>query len=158
MFHLTIESFNPFCFNVSIVSNTLICWLHQLCAKSDVICFQETWIEPNQEDLSNFKLDGFNCHFVSLGRGKGVATYYKENFKFQDEVKNPMYQIAKIASKEVDIINVYRSSNAPSMFMDNLKSLITQERETHILGDFNFCYKSDRNNKIANVLDELGFR
>ena len=126
--------------------------------KSDVICFQETWIEPNQENLSNFKMDGFNCHFVSLGRGKGLATYYKENYKFQDEVKNPMYQIAKIGSKEVDIINVYRSSNAPAMFIDDLKSLISQERETHILGDFNFCYKSERNNKIAKVLDELGFR
>ena len=122
--------------------------------KSDVICFQETWLEPNQE----IKLDGFNSQFVSLGRGKGIATYFKENFKFQDQVRRPMYQISKIASKEVDIINVYRSSNAPSSFIEDLKALINQERETHVVGDFNFCYKSDKNNKISKTMDELGFR
>ena len=71
--------------------------------KSDVICFQETWLESNPKNTNNLKLNGFNCHFVSLGRGKGIATYYKENFKFQDEVKKPMYQIAKVGSKEVDV-------------------------------------------------------
>ena len=103
-------------------------------------------------------MDGFNSQFVSLGRGKGIATYFKENFKFQDQVRRPMYQISKIASKEVDIINVYRSSNAPSSFIEDLKALINQERETHVVGDFNFCYKSDKNNKISKTMDELGFR
>ena len=126
--------------------------------KSDVICFQETWLQPNQENTNNLMLDGYNCHFVSVGRGKGIATYYKENFKFQEEVENPNYQIAKIASTEVDIINVYRSSNAPSSFIEDLTALINQDRETHVVGDFNFCYKSDKNNKIAKTMNELGFR
>ena len=126
--------------------------------KSDVICLQETWIEPGQENVQHFKLDGFISHFTSVGKGKGVAMFYKENFKFQKEVKKPMFQMAKIASEKRDIINVYRSSNAPSIFIDDLKTLINQERETHIVGDFNICFKSEKRNKITKSLDELGFR
>lgn len=69
-----------------------------------------------------------------------------------------MFQMAKIASQEDDIINVYRSSNAPNDFIDELKGLINQERETHIVGDFNICFKSDRKNQIFKSLGELGFR
>ena len=126
--------------------------------KADVICLQETWIDPDQENMDELKLDGFMSHFTSIGKGKGLATYFKENFNFQKEVKTPMFQIAKISSEKVDIINVYRSSNAPSIFIDDLKGLICSERETHIVGDFNICFKSDRKNNIFKSLNELGFR
>ena len=44
------------------------------------------------------------------------------------------------------------------MFKDDLKSLINQQRESLIVVDFSFCYKSDKNNRFARAMDELGFR
>ena len=108
--------------------------------------------------MNQIKLEGYDEKFVRLGRGKGIATFFNRNFTFQEEVKKPMYQIAKMSSNEADIINVYRFSNAPSSFIEDFTALINKERETHVVGEFKFCYKSDKTNKIAKAMDELGFR
>merc|ERR1712105_87155 len=86
--------------------------------KSDVICLQETWINPHHDDTDDLNLQNYSSHFTSIGKGKGIATFYKDTFEFQQEVINPMYQICKISSKEKDIINVYRTKGAPSSFLD----------------------------------------
>ena len=125
---------------------------------SEVICLQETWIDPNHDTTNNLNLNDYSSHFTSTGRGKGIATYYKESFTFNEEVKKSMYQMSKISSKDIDIINVYRSSNAPLTFLDDLKTLIDEERTTHIVGDFNICYKTERNNLVIKYLEEKGFR
>ena len=41
---------------------------------SEVVCVQETWIEPNQDDTNKYQIPEFNVHFNSVGRGKGIAT------------------------------------------------------------------------------------
>ena len=125
---------------------------------SDVICIQETWMEPEQDRNNDFQINGFNTHFNSIRRGKGILTYFTEKYSLVEDIKENIYQITKISSIEQDIINVYRSSNAPMIFVADLKKLINTEKETHIIGDFNICYKSDGENKIVKTLKEMGFR
>ena len=62
---------------------------------SEVICIQETWIEPDEENKDNLNLNGFSSHFTSIGKGKGIGTYYRDNFNFTQDVKKPNYQIPK---------------------------------------------------------------
>ncbi len=50
-----------------------------------VICLQETWLY-NNEVTDDYKIENFDCDLTSIGRGKGIATYYKTNFKVHDKV------------------------------------------------------------------------
>ena len=110
---------------------------------TDLICIQETWIDPNNEKHYDFQISGFNSHFNSVGRGKGIATYFNDEYSLQEDVKNSKYQLTKIASEEKDIINVYRSSNASATFLDDLINLINVDRSTHIVGERGVGGKAD---------------
>ena len=125
---------------------------------SEVICIQETWIDPEKDNTDDLNLNGFSAHFTSIGRGKGIGTYFKDNFNFTEEVKKPNYQMSKVSSEDMDVINVYRSENAPCSFVDDLGSLICTERITHIVGDFNIWYNTDKQNKVVKYLEKNGFR
>ena len=123
-----------------------------------MVCVQETWIDPKNENTDYLHLNGLTSHFTSTGRGKGIGTYYKNKFEFMEEAKKPNYQMSKVSSEDIDVINVYRSSNASPSFLDDLKELIHADRKTHIVGDFNICYKKDRQNKVIQYLLGKGFR
>ena len=125
---------------------------------SDVICIQETWIEAEKDDISNLQIIGFNAHFNSVGAGKGITTYFNNKFSLEEDITESKYQITKIVSEEKDVINVYRSANAPAHFLEDLMSLINLYRHTFIIGDFNICYKSEKGNRIIKTLEENGFR
>ena len=45
-----------------------------LILSSDVICVQETWLEP-EEDENVYQIEGYTTQLNSHGRGKGVAIY-----------------------------------------------------------------------------------
>ena len=45
--------------------------------KSDVLCLQETWLEEGEEKDDRYQLEGFSGHFLSVGRGKGLAVFVK---------------------------------------------------------------------------------
>ena len=67
--------------------------------------------------------------------------------------------MCKVFSEDTDIINVARSSNAPAFFLDDLKNLIDADKTTHIIGDFNICYRKYRqNNKMIQYLEGKDFR
>ena len=66
--------------------------------------------------------------------------------------------MSKVSSEDVDIINVYRSTNAPHSFVNDLDNLICPERITHIVGDFNICYNEERENNVIKYLEKMGFR
>ena len=64
----------------------------------------------------------------------------------------------KVASQELDIINVYRSSDAiTSVFLDEMLGLIDISKRTIIVGDFNLCYLDNRNHPVFLSLDKLKF-
>ena len=75
-----------------------------------------------------------------------------------EDRSKPDYQMSKVSSADIDVINVYRSSNAQYSFVDDLDHLICSERTTHIVGDFNICYNEERQSNVVKYLEKRGFR
>ena len=125
--------------------------------KGDVIAVQETWCAP---DLDNNHLDlpGYTTHFVSQGRGKGVATYFKSPFKVTGSTNNEKYQLSKISCKDYDIINVYRSAAAcNNNFLRDLGKLALGTRPCYIVGDFNIHFDKKKLDPVITKICSNGF-
>ena len=71
---------------------------------SDVICLQETWVTG---DFQRLEIPGFRHSFNNGGRGKGIATYYGQSYFLLNDIKQDMYQITKVGSYDLEIINIY---------------------------------------------------
>ena len=70
---------------------------------------------------------------------------------------SPTLQLLKLTLPTIDIINVYRSKGEPlDQLRRHLESVLVPVRPLLILGDFNFCFKKERNN-LSEWLDGLGF-
>ena len=76
--------------------------------KADIIHLCETWLQPDQEGAAQFQLEGYTAHFVSVGNGRGLATYYKGDFVHQEDRVNQNWQMTKFISDSVDTIHIYR--------------------------------------------------
>ena len=125
---------------------------------ADVVCLSETWLK-NDEMNEQLNLPGFSIAANSYGaeRGKGILTYFKpEVFSHQIDIKERDVQITLISSQEMDIISVYRSSSNKSL-IKHLSTIINPQRPVLICGDFNFCYKEQNQNNIAQFLKYNGF-
>ena len=119
----------------------------------DLFCLQETWLHPD-EDISLFEIEGLTLDTNSVGRGKGVATYYPEGFVVVDKVTRSDLQITQVSSHDFDLINVYRSQGNTTL-IDDLKTLMRENRRCVIVGDLNIDYSED--NLIVAQLLSLGF-
>jgi len=123
---------------------------------SDVLCLQETWL--HQQQIYDFKIDGFQVHPNSIGRGKGIVTYFKGAYSMKKDIKKEKYQMTKISSNIRDVVNVYRSQGANSVFfIEDLKTLFDRTKEVFIVGDFNICSKTQKLHYILQEIKELGF-
>ena len=123
---------------------------------ADVICLQETWLNPS--DTDGFEIEGFVKHLNSVGCGKGIATYCKVHFTSCVDVKCDKYQMTKISSDSRDIINIYRSGGAPSEnFKNDLRDLFDPKKETFLVGDFNLCFNTDEIHPVLKDIVTLGF-
>ena len=98
-------------------------------------------------------------NFVTCGRGKGIATYFTTEFKVEAIISNPQYQVTKITSADMDILNVYRSSNASSTFIEDLKDMLRENivKTTLLCGDLNFCANKHPRHPIKVFLEKLKF-
>ena len=76
--------------------------------KADLIHLCETWLQPNQEERAQFQLEGFTAHFLSVGNGRGLATYTRGKFMHQEDRVNENCQITKFSSSGIDSIHIYR--------------------------------------------------
>ena len=79
------------------------------------------------------------------------------DFQFKDDIKTNEYQMTKIESNEVVVININRSSNAGKDFIEKLKPFIDFEKTTIVCGDFNFCSANQANHQISNFFRNLNF-
>ena len=124
---------------------------------TDVICLQETWM--NTDTLDGFEIDGFEKHFNSVGRGKGIATYYRSGYALSMDINCAQYQMTKISTDCHDIINVYRSGGAATdNFKRDLRVLFDQTKKTFIVGDLNICFKSESVHPVLVDIKDLGFQ
>ena len=125
--------------------------------KSHVICLQETWLDMFEESDERYKLNSIKSHFNSQGRGIGIVTFYVDSFVPVNDISNPQFQMTKIESPNLSVINVYRSNNADNSFLKALQTLISFERTLIICGDFNFCMKEQEFHPIHEYLTGLNF-
>ena len=124
---------------------------------SDILCLQETWNHSNQNSL--FDIEHFEKHVNGFGRGTGIITYFRSNYSFEDDVSDEKFQMTKVSSETLDVINVYRSKGANSeKFLDNLVSIFQPNKETLVLGDFNLCFQTETNHTIVKFLKDFGFK
>ena len=76
--------------------------------KADIIHLCETWLQPDQEGAAQLQLEGYTAHFVSVGNGRGLATYSKGDFVHQEDRVNQNWQMTKFSSDSIDSIHIYR--------------------------------------------------
>ena len=129
---------------------------YQLLA-SNVVCLQETWLESHEESDSVYQLNTFKVSFNSYGRGKGIVTYFPDNFILAKNVSDAQFQITKIKSNTMDIINVYRSENASDRFLTELDKLIRSDKTVLVCGDFNYCQKSQICHPVSAFFKQRNF-
>ena len=68
-------------------------------------------------------------------------------------------QLTKFTSNEVDVINVYRSSNGNSVeLFNNMIAMMTIGKPALITGDFNICMMNHEKNRMSKGLEMEGFR
>ena len=101
----------------------------------------------------------YSADFNSRGRGKGIASYYKENFKHVTNIKCEGFSVSKLESKNMDMIGVYRSQGANDKdLIEKLKMIIDNEKITIIGGDMNVCVRANPENHITKSLTQIGFK
>ena len=67
-------------------------------------------------------------------------------------------QITKFTAEELDVINVYRSSNGHSVeLLNHLQEMMTEGKPLSITGDFNICFRTISNNRMSKGLLKIGF-
>ena len=124
-----------------------------------VICLQETWLDPKLDYSEDFEFEDMNKYVNSVGLGKGIVTYSKNEFNLVKNIKTSYYQITKITSTFLDIINIYRSSSVESscLLMD-LAALFNYNKKTLLVGDLNICFINERKHKILIEIENCGFK
>ena len=129
--------------------------------KSDIICIQETWLEEHESEDDRYLPEGFKGFFCCQGRGKGLAIFVRDEVYNKDynasSFASPTLQLLKLTLPTIDVINVYRSKGEPlDQLRRHLESVFVPVRPLLVLGDFNFCFKKERN-CLSEWLDGLGF-
>ena len=125
---------------------------------SDILILTETWLEED-EDISKYSMMKYTANFNSRGRGKGIASYYTENFHHVMNINCNGVSMSKIGSKNIDVIGIYRSQGANDKdLIEKLKMLIDKGKMTIIGGDMNICVRTHPENYITKNLKELGFQ
>ena len=128
---------------------------HQLIG-SDVVCLQETWLEKHEES-DVYQISNFNSHFNSQGRGKGIATLFSDEFIVKESVTDPLFQMTKIESSNMVIINVYRSDKAADKFLNEFEKLLKFDKTLLVCGDFNYCAKSELQHPVNVFFKQRNF-
>jgi exonuclease III len=128
--------------------------------RANVMCLQETWLDPLAPECNHLLvLTGWKQHNNSVGKGKGIATFYTENYKWVEDITEPLYQFTKLGSEQLDIINVYRSEGAETKnFWRDLFGLICSKKQTLIVGDFNLCYLSASSHQLFQAFHSKGYQ
>ena len=127
---------------------------------ANVICLQETWLKEDFDNKDKYKICDYKSFFCSVGNGKGVATYCNKEFSLKRKVKKKNHQMLLVASTDLNIINIYRSSSSesPSALMQDLSELFDEQKTTIIVGDMNICSKEENNHTILKHLRIMRFK
>ena len=86
-------------------------------------------------DTERRQKEGYAAHFCLVGKGKGLATYVKNQFEHDEDIIEDNLQITKFTSEDVDSISCYRSEgkSIPET-AQKIEALINLEKPTVITG------------------------
>ena len=86
-------------------------------------------------DTERREKEGYTAHFCLVGKGKGLATYVKDQFEQDEDIIEDNLQITKFTSEDVDSISCYRSEGKgiPET-AQQIEALINLEKPTVITG------------------------
>ena len=133
----------------------------QAASSPSAICLQETWLEEGSA-VDKYQMQDLKLIVNSKGRGRGVATYFDDTFDVTDSVTSPSCQITKISSNEIDVINVYRSSDCNlKEFELMICKMIDGNlfKKVLICGDLNIHFTKETPNPfIRKIVDEYKFK
>ena len=95
-----------------------------------------------------------------MGRGKGIAVYYKETkFEHIEDITDEKTQLTKLSGRMFDLIIVYKSPTGKDESLQNhLRDMIDFNRPTLVCGDFNMCYIDNKNNSSTTFLLQKNFK
>merc|ERR1712240_494573 len=116
----------------------------------------ETWLEKDADaDVSEYSIQEYKTNLNSGGRGKGIASYYKEHFKHVMNINCEGFSISKLESKNIDVIGIYRSvGENKKNLINQLEMIFDMEKTTIIGGDMNVCVRANPENCIIKRLKE----
>ena len=127
--------------------------------QADIICLQETWLQDGEGEKGDYQVDGYRAFFASVGLGKGAAVYVKEDLRRLGDASrfiDTNIQLIKIAGRQLDVINIYRSQDeALPSAANHLRDLLDHETDTLMIGDVNVC--ASHPNPLRNFLEGEGF-
>ena len=126
--------------------------------KSDIILLQETWLD-NDSSIEQFKIPGYELKLNSQGRGKGLATYFKEGkFYHEADVNQENMQLSKFTSKDIDIISIYRPKQGTlRQLNEEISRMARGTKSIIVVGDFNYCFLENTTNATRNYMKENQF-
>lgn len=124
----------------------------------DVICLQETWLHENC-NTTQYDLHCYDLNVNSVGRGRGIATYSRNEFIFEANISRTDIQITKVKSNEFTVINVYRSEGCDDL-ETHLSSLLTDPENTIVCGDINIDLKKSgpKQTKLMKFLKDFNLK
>ena len=123
-------------------------------AFGDLIIFGETWLS-NEANIPT--LENFGVHFNNVGRGKGLAMFYKKDkVTVEDIYTDDLLQMSIARTEKLDIIGFYRSSEDKS-FISALEKWIYPKKSYVLIGDMNICSRTSSGHKILETLSKIGF-
>jgi len=128
--------------------------------KASVICLSETWLEVTDPGFS-LSLPGFKLSLCNVGRGQGLATYHREEgvFTLEKSFKSSRVTIIKLTSDRLDIISIYRSSDGDlEMLVEQMRSLISPDKNCVVGGDMNLNLLESDNNIFTQFMKSKGFQ
>ena len=126
--------------------------------KSDIFFLNETWQEGDEanEDLG---IPNYELVLNSKGKGKGIATYFKETiFQHDSDVKEDKMQLTKFTSSSLNIIAIYRSQGGNYNDLNRyIEMMDSEEKPLLVIGDLNFCFSASGINPTKQFLERKNF-
>ena len=86
-----------------------------------------------------------------------MTFYRQEVVVHEQDLKENNMQITKFTSTNLDVINIYRSSNGHSVeLLNHIIRMLPERKAVLITGDFNICYLMNRTNRLIDGLEANG--
>ena len=111
------------------------------------------------KDKEELGILGNELSINSMGKGKGIATYYrKDKFRHVANIKKTNIQMSKFTSDILDVVVLYRSQQGNKQEMNQLiKQLENAPIPLLVIGDFNFPYLEEGTNSTQQFFTENNY-